>query len=99
METTRDESRAAKLDKDFHYAIIKASNNALLNQMLGAISHLIDSFIYDIRHSIIQHESNKTRLIEIHKGILAGIKSRDLKAAQAALKKHGRIIKENLSNL
>ena len=35
METTRDESRAAKLDKDFHYAIIKASNNALLNQMLG----------------------------------------------------------------
>lgn len=96
MEDASDEESATTSDKNFHFAIAKASGNSLLNQMLNAISALINSFISDIRHSIMQTEENKPRLLEIHRGIFNGIKNRDIELARASIKEHSIIISENL---
>lgn len=85
---TDDENCAAKIDKDFHYGIAKASRNYLIMNILNAISSLMDSFIKDARSKIISAEKNKSLLINQHDNIYKGLLSREPSKAANAMREH-----------
>jgi GntR family transcriptional repressor for pyruvate dehydrogenase complex len=96
LSTECDENIAAKIDKELHYAIVNMSGNAILIQTLNAISILVDDFIKDIRRNILKKPENQQKLIEIHKKLAEGIKTRDISLATKAFLEHRKIIEENI---
>jgi len=96
MALSKNEEAVAKLDKALHDTITRASDNVILIQILNAMSVLVDDFIKDIRHSILQKEENHLKLQIIHTDIVKAIQSGDVSATQKAFAAHSRIIEEHL---
>ncbi len=96
METAKDEETEAELDKTLHDTIACASENAILIQILSAMSCLIDEFIKEIRTRILRNAENQERLLRIHRSIVDGLRARDTAAVREAYRRHEAIIRENL---
>jgi len=99
MDLASTEASEAALDKQLHYEVAAASNNAILIQMLNAMSALVEDFIKDIRKSILSEDKNKARLKQIHSDIIVSIINRDKVAVRKALARHNGIIDENLADI
>jgi GntR family transcriptional repressor for pyruvate dehydrogenase complex len=105
LKNSENEEIAVKFDKQFHYAIAKASKNTLILAILNAVSSLIDDYIKDARTKILAEESNRVLLSEQHEKVYLALKKRDAAAAVKAMNDHldfaneymsGRIINQSL---
>ena len=78
-------------DKQFHYLIIKASNNTLIINIMQAIEYI---YTNSVEH-ILLNSSDETieKLLEIHKRILLGIINKDIQSGKIAVEEHYSIIK------
>lgn len=85
---TEDEEVTARMDKDFHYEIAKASGNFLILNILNTVSSLIDSFIKDARGKILVEEKNKSILISQHECIYKCLINHDSDKASNAMREH-----------
>ncbi|MCY6355042.1 FadR/GntR family transcriptional regulator [Clostridium sp. ZS2-4] len=108
MKNCEDENEKAKLDKEFHYNIAKASKNLLIVTILNTISTLIDSLIKDARAQILKNESNKSikddeNAIDYidyeHQSIYIALAKHDSQQAATMMRMHMELINENLIKL
>lgn len=95
LEHTTEEHNVV-LDKKLHYTIAKASQNALITDILKALSDLIDQFIADLRREILSSPDSKIILQEAHNEMMLSLIRRDKKLAYEAISKHFGVIDEKL---
>ncbi|MCY6370900.1 FadR/GntR family transcriptional regulator [Clostridium ganghwense] len=94
-----DEDIKARLDKEFHFKIAKASRNSLIVTILNTISTLIDSLIKDARFQILKNESNKDIIDYHHNCIYNALERHDSQEAATVMRMHMELINENLIKL
>ena len=88
IEKGTDERERADCDRQFHYAIARATGNPLLMILLNATEDLVDDHIHDARIHILQRGNNETLINCQHRALLAALKARDEDAARAAITEH-----------
>lgn len=94
-KSDNEEDKSA-LDKQFHYAIVKATKNLILINFYETISKLMDNFIKISRGKILSSKGNEV-LIESHTKIFNALRDRNTNLSYKEMKNHLEIIKQSLS--
>lgn len=84
----QDEEQNIRWDKEFHYAIARASGNRLVYNVIKSISDLVDVSIKDSRARILMDPANQGPLIQQHKGIYSAIAAGRGDLAAARMREH-----------
>ena len=92
LDRSQNEEENTLWDKKIHYAIAKASRNVLIQNILNALSEVMDVFIEDMRREILRTEERKEMLQEFHKQMVEYLIKRDAKNGQKALMQHFEMI-------
>lgn len=83
----KSEDEKVRLDAEFHFKIIEASNNYLLKCFYNAVSSIMKAFISDAR--IVFFKTEKlNKLSELHQDIYEAIISGNSDKAKKAIQKH-----------
>lgn len=82
-----DEDKA-QYDKKFHMTIAEASGNWMIMQNIIALNQVLDFFIRDMRHIILQNKEGGKLLQQAHWQMAEAFDSKDIQAGVAALNKH-----------
>jgi GntR family transcriptional repressor for pyruvate dehydrogenase complex len=94
LESAEIEKEKVKLDADFHFKIIEASGNYLLQCFYNAVATIMKSFMADARKVFIKAEKLNV-LSELHQEIYAGIESHNPDGALNAIRKHFNFVIDN----
>ena len=94
LSKAKTESEKVKLDAEFHFKIIEASNNYLLKCFYNAVSSIMKSFISDARKIFLKAEK-MNKLSELHKDIFEAIISGKPEQAKESIQKHFDFVIEN----
>jgi len=94
LAKAKTEDEKVKLDAEFHFKIIEASNNYLLKCFYNAVSSIMKSFISDARKIFLKAEK-MNKLSELHKDIYEAIVSGDPEQAKESIRKHFDFVIEN----
>lgn len=86
-EEPLEESRAM-LDKQLHYEIAALSGNPLINVILNAASDLIESYIADVRISMLAEDPLLSTINLQHRAIVEAFARRDREQAIQAMGQH-----------
>jgi DNA-binding FadR family transcriptional regulator len=92
-ERWQDDDAIINMDTDFHIAIAKASKNKLLGMLVEAMTVLIREFIRKTIHTPGAKADGMMR----HALILDAIKSGDPDAAEAAIRNHLEVSRQNIA--
>ena len=84
LSTTEDSKECASLDKEFHYAIAKASKNHLLSTIIFSVSSLIEEYIDESKI----YDDKKEEVIKEHRKILKALKEHNKEEAFNEAKNH-----------
>lgn len=90
------EANNVVLDKKMHYTIALASKNALIINILEALSEVLDKFIGDLRREILSQEDSRKLLREAHNGMIESLITKDKSLAYESINKHFGVIDEKL---
>ena len=94
LSQTDNEDEKVKLDAEFHFKIIEASNNYLLKCFYNAVSGIMKSFISDARKIFLKAEK-MNKLSKLHEDIYEAVISRNPEKAEEAIRKHFDFVIEN----
>ncbi|MDD5697727.1 MAG: FadR/GntR family transcriptional regulator [Victivallaceae bacterium] len=95
LAAAEKEEDKAKLDAEFHFRIMEASGNYLLQCFYNAVSSLMQSFIGDARKIFLKAEKMSI-LAELHREICNAVVSGQAAPAVAAMRKHFDFVIDNL---
>lgn len=84
----RDPSDEARLDAEFHMAIIEASHNVIMLHMLRSMFDLLRQGVFYNRQMMFKNRITRDQLLDQHRAINAAIQARDPDAARAAVAAH-----------
>lgn len=84
LSKTKDSKECASLDKEFHYAIAKASKNHLLSTIIFSVSSLIEEYIDESKI----YDDKKEEVIKEHRKILKALKEHNKEKAFNEAKNH-----------
>ena len=84
LSEATDSKECASLDKEFHYAIAKASKNHLLSTIVFSISSLIEEYIDESKI----YDDKKEEVIKEHKNILKALREHNKEEAFKEAKRH-----------
>jgi GntR family transcriptional repressor for pyruvate dehydrogenase complex len=84
----RDPTDEARLDADFHLAIVEASHNVLMLHMMRSMYDLLREGVFYNRRVMFRQRTTRQTLLDQHRSINAALQSRDPAAARAAIKAH-----------
>lgn len=84
----RDPSDEARLDAEFHMAIIEAGHNVIMLHMMRSMFDLLRQGVFYNRQMMFRSRTTREQLLEQHRLINEGVKARDPKAARAAVESH-----------
>lgn len=87
----------ARLDAAFHAAIVEASHNVVLLQMVRSMLDLLREGVFYNRRVMFEQRTTRASLLAQHAAINAAIQARDPAAATAAVQTHLSFVKEALS--
>lgn len=88
------ESHAAEMDLKLHYYIAEVTNNILIINILKIISSMMESFITNSRHKILENPNNSDMLMNSHDDIVQAIISRNPVRAKEAMSNHMRMVEK-----
>ncbi len=91
METAhskRDPSDEARLDADFHLAIIEASHNVVMLHMMRSMYELLREGVFYNRQIMFRQRTTREALLDQHRRINTALMARDGQAARAAIEAH-----------
>ncbi len=88
----QDDDAIIRMDTDFHIAMAKASKNKLLGMLVEAMTVLIRKFIRKTIHTPGAKADGMMR----HALIMDAIKSRDPDVAEAAMRNHLKVSRQNV---
>ena len=89
------QTQEAALDKEFHYAIVAASKNQLMLNIMQALSEICEQFIDHILNKTLKN--NKIELMKVHRKILKSLVQKDLSMGIQAVNEHYNIIDTGLN--
>ncbi|MGY6632434.1 MAG: FadR/GntR family transcriptional regulator [Alkalilacustris sp.] len=95
----RDPSDEARLDAEFHLAIIEASHNVVMLHLMRAMFDLLRAGVFYNRQSMFRQRTTRDMLLDQHRAINAGVQARDPAAARAAIEAHLDYVTGSLSDL
>lgn len=93
----RNPSEEARLDADFHLAIIEASHNVIMLHMMRSMYQLLREGVFYNRQVMFKQRNTREQLLEQHRAINAALQARDPAAARAAVEQHLGYVEEALT--
>ena len=94
----RDPSDEARLDADFHLAIIEASHNVVMLHMMRSMYELLREGVFYNRQIMFRQRTTRDALLDQHRRINAALQDRDPTAARAAVEAHLDFVSSALSD-
>lgn len=92
----RDPSDEAKLDAEFHLAIIEASHNVIMLHMMRSMYDLLRQGVFYNRQIMFKNRTTRDMLLDQHRAINIGLQARDPAAARAAVDAHLSYVEKSL---
>lgn len=86
----------AKLDADFHLAIVEASHNVIMLHMMRSMFELLQGGIFYNRQIMFGQKTSRSALLAQHGRINSAIQARDGQAAKAAVEAHLDYVRDSL---
>lgn len=77
-----------KADREFHYALARATGNRLVYKLLNSISEVIDLYLANAMKRIVKNDNKVKILIRQHRNIYDAIRNGDQNLAQKAMEEH-----------
>lgn len=84
----RDPTDEARLDADFHLAIIEASNNVIMLHMMRSMYQLLQRGVFYNRQTMFKQRTTRDMLLDQHRAINDALQARDPAGARAAVEAH-----------
>lgn len=78
----------ARLDAEFHMAIIEASHNVVMLHMMRSMYDLLRQGVFYNRQMMFQQRATRDALLDQHSAINAALQARDPKASRLAVEQH-----------
>ncbi|SNS20945.1 FadR/GntR family transcriptional regulator [Tropicimonas sediminicola] len=91
METAhegRSGSEEARLDAEFHMAIIEAGHNLVTLHMMRAMYQLLQEGVFFNRKAMFRQRTTRVALLDQHRAVHDAIRQRDPAAARTAVEAH-----------
>lgn len=80
--------REARLDAEFHMAILEASHNVVMLHMMRSMFQLMQEGVFYNRQIMFNQSTKRSSLLDQHRAIRDAILARDPVAARAAVETH-----------
>lgn len=87
-KTRSDPAREARLDAEFHMAILEASHNVVMLHMMRSMFQMMQEGVFYNRQVMFDQATTRDSLLDQHRAILDALLRRDPKAARAAVTAH-----------
>lgn len=84
----RGASDEARLDADFHLAIIEASHNVVMLHMMRSMYELLREGVFYNRQVMFRQRTTRQALLDQHRAINDALQARDAAGARAAIEAH-----------
>ncbi|MBV2358937.1 FCD domain-containing protein [Thalassococcus sp. CAU 1522] len=84
----RNPADEARLDADFHLAIIEASHNVIMLHMMRSMYQLLREGVFYNRQIMFKQRTTRDSLLAQHRRINEALQARDPAAARAAVEAH-----------
>ncbi len=94
-----DPDKEARLDADFHMAIIEASHNVVMLHMMRSMFQLLRDGVFYNRQAMFRQRTTRDSLLDQHRAINDAIQARDPDAARDAVTAHLGFVKAALADL
>lgn len=92
----RNPKENARLDAEFHMAILEASHNVIMLHMMQAMFDLLREGVFYNRQVMFSQQTTREALLDQHRAINSALQSRDAKGARAAIEAHLGFIEQAL---
>ncbi|GAB4384244.1 FCD domain-containing protein [Albidovulum sp.] len=92
----RDPSDEARLDAEFHMAIIEASHNIVMLHMMRSMFDLLRTGVFYNRQIMFRQRMTRGALLDQHRAIRDAILARDAAGARQAVERHLDFVAEAL---
>lgn len=83
-----DPTDEARLDAEFHLAIIEASHNVVMLHLMRAMFDLLRAGVFYNRQAMFRQRTSRALLLDQHRAINDAVQARDPVAARAAVEAH-----------
>ena len=93
----RNPSDEARLDADFHMAIVEASHNVIMLHMMRSMFQLLREGVFYNRQIMFSQKTTRASLLDQHRAINDAIQARDPGATRDAVKAHLDFVKAALA--
>jgi len=94
----RDPADEARLDADFHLAIIEASHNVVMLHMMRSMYQLLREGVFYNRRIMFKQRTTRDTLLDQHRAINDALQGRDPVAARKAVEAHLDYVRASLSD-
>ena len=94
----RDPTDEARLDADFHLAIIEASHNVVMLHMMRSMYELLREGVFYNRQIMFKQRTTRDALLDQHRAINEALQERDGAAARAAVEQHLDYVQQALTD-
>ena len=94
----RNPADEARLDADFHLAIIEASHNVIMLHMMRSMYQLLREGVFYNRQIMFKQRTTRSMLLDQHRAINEALQARDATAARAAVEAHLNYVQQALSD-
>ncbi|KKL84972.1 hypothetical protein LCGC14_1959400, partial [marine sediment metagenome] len=88
----------ARLDAEFHMAIIEASHNVVMLHMMRSMFQLLREGVFYNRQVMFCQKTRRMTLLDQHRAINSALQQRDPDAARAAMLAHLGFVETALSD-
>lgn len=92
----RNPADEARLDADFHLAIIEASHNVIMLHMMRSMYELLREGVFYNRTMLFKHRATRSELLEQHRRINEALQDRDPARAREAVEEHLSFVEDSL---
>lgn len=93
-----DAEEEARLDAQFHTAIIEASHNVVMLHMMRSMFELLREGVFYNRQVMFRQRVTRTALLDQHRAINDAIQARDALGARAAVEAHLTYVEQALAD-
>lgn len=93
----RDPTDEARLDAEFHMAIIEASHNVIMLHMMRSMYELLREGVFYNRQIMFRQRVTRDMLLDQHRTINSALQARDPTAARAAVEAHLTYVEQALA--
>lgn len=88
IDSPCSDEEKAQYDKKFHTTIVEASGNWMIMQNIIALNQVLDFFIFDMRHAILQNKEGEKLLQQAHWQMVEAFDTRDMELGVSAINRH-----------